>query len=159
MFTTLNKIFGPDERNEGVYKINIYLLRLLFILMFLFVGRTAWTHIFNYQGYDSPREMVAWSVWAAFSVLSILGIIQPLKMLPIVLLEILYKVIWLVVVAYPLWTSHQLIGSAAEPQTQTFIWVILPILAVPWKYAFETYIYKPRKSSFSPLQPDTHTTR
>ena len=159
MFTSLKKMFGPDERYEGVYKINIYLLRLLFILMFLFVGRTAWTHILNYQGYESPREMVAWCVWASFSVMAVLGSVRPLNMLPLVLLEILYKVLWLVTVAYPLWSTHQLIGSPAEQQTYTFIWVILPILAVPWKYVFETYIYKPGKSNVSVLRPSKHTTR
>ncbi len=32
-------------------------------------------------------------------------------MLPILLLEIFYKVLWLLVVAYPLWTAGKLAGS------------------------------------------------
>lgn len=142
----LRNIFGPDERYEGVYKINLHLLRALFFLMFFAVGKTAWTHILTFEGSWNPTEAVAWCVWASYSVLSIIGIFKPLKMLPIVLLEILYKVLWLILVAYPLWSANQLIGSAAEPRTYTFLWVVLPILAMPWKYAFETYIYKPGKN-------------
>ena len=150
MFLTIKNIFGPDyERYEGVYKINIYLLRLLFILMFLFLGKDAWTHILNFKGSWSPAEAVAWCVWASYSVLSVIGIIQPLKMLPLVLLEILYKVLWLILVAYPLWSTNQLIGSPAEKMTYTFLWVALPIIAMPWKYAFENYVFRPKKNTGS----------
>ena len=159
MFTSIKKIFGPDnERYEGVYKINIYLLRLLFILMFLVLGKTVWTHILNSDGSWSPAEAAAWCVWASYSVLSVIGIIRPLKMLPIVLLEILYKFLWLILVAYPLWSTNQLIGSPAEEMTRSFLWVALPILAMPWKYAFENYIFNPRKNTGSVQRLSTPTT-
>jgi hypothetical protein len=137
----LKKIFGPDyERWEGVPKINIYLLRLLFLLMLVFLGKDSWTHIFTHKGVWSPMDAMGWCIWASYSVLSILGIIQPLKMLPIVMLEILYKVIWLVLVAYPLWSSNQLAGSPAEGMTNVFLLVVLPFLAMPWRYFFRKYI-------------------
>jgi len=159
MFITIKNIFGPDnEHDEDVYKINIYLLRLLFFLMFLVVGKTAWTHLLTFQGPSTPTEAVAWCVWASYSVLSVIGIIRPLKMLPIVLLEILYKGLWLLLVAYPLWSTNQLIGSPAEKMTYTFLWVLLPILAMPWKYAFETYIFKPKKNAGSVRQLSNQTT-
>jgi hypothetical protein len=139
-------IFGPDyEHYEGVYKINIYLLRLLYVLMLLFLGKDSWTHILTFKGSWSPEEAAAWCVWAAYSALSLLGILHPLKMLPLVLLEIVYKGLWLIVVAYPLWSTNQLIGSPAEEMTYAFLWVALPIIAMPWKYAFEHYILRPKK--------------
>ena len=150
MLLTLKRIFGPDyERYEGVYKINIYLLRLLFTLMFLVLGKDVWTHILTFKGPWSPAEAAAWCVWASYSVLSVIGILQPLKMLPLVLLEILYKVLWLILVAYPLWSTNQLIGSPAEPMTYAFLWVALPIIAMPWKYAFENYIFKSKNNAES----------
>jgi hypothetical protein len=71
-----------------------------------------------------------------------LGIIRPIKMLPILLLEIFYKVLWLLVVAYPLWSKGELAGSAAAGTTAAFLWVILPIVAVPWGFVFVNYFYK-----------------
>jgi hypothetical protein len=137
----LKKIFGPDyERWEGVPKINIYLLRLLFILMLVFLGKESWTTIFTHKGIWNPMDAMAWCIWASYSLLSILGIIHPLKMLPIVMLEILYKVIWLILVAYPLWSSNQLAGSPAEEMTYSFLYVILPIIAMPWRYFFKKYV-------------------
>ena len=74
-----------------------------------------------------------------------LGIIRPLKMLPILLLEIFYKVLWLIIVAYPLRSTNSLAGSPAEDTTMAFLWVLLPIIAVPWGYMFVTYIYHPKE--------------
>lgn len=144
MAFSLKAIFQRDDQYEGVRRINIYLLRLLYILMFFVLGRETWTRILTHQGQWDPIDAVAWCVWTAFATLAVLGIIRPVKMLPIVLLEIFYKVLWLAIVAYPLWSKGKLAGSPAEGITSEFLWVILPIVAVPWGYAFATYIYKPK---------------
>lgn len=64
-------------------------------------------------------------------------------MLPVVLLEIFYKSLWLIIVAYPLWKRGALWGGPAESIAVPFLWLPLPILAVPWAYAFRTYIFNP----------------
>jgi hypothetical protein len=136
----IRRVFGPDyERYEGVYRINIYLLRLMFVLILIFVARDSWATLLTHQGPWDPLQAVAYSVWAAYSTLFFFALFQPLKWLPLVLFEIAYKAIWLAIVAYPLWSSHQLAGSPAEPLTDAFLWIPLPLLAVPWGYAFRTY--------------------
>ena len=142
-------IFQRADQYEGVRRINIYLLRLVFILMFFVLGKTAWTQILTHQGAWDPTKAIAWCVWTAFATLAGLGIFRPLKMLPILLLEIFYKVLWLIIVAYPLWSTGKLMGSPAEGTTSAFLWVILPIVVVPWAYVFSTYIYRPKKWSLS----------
>jgi len=140
-------IFQRNDQYEGVRRINIYLLRLVYLLMFFVLGRATWTHILTHQGIWEPTDAVAWCVWTAFATLAGLGIIRPLKMLPILLLEIFYKVLWLTIVAYPLWSKGALTGSPAEGATLAFLWVILPIVAVPWGYVLATYVYKPRPTA------------
>ena len=138
------KMFRRADRYDGVRPIHIYLLRLLFVLMFFVLGKLTWTHVLTHQGPWEPMDAVAWSVWTAFATLAGIGIVRPLRMLPIVLLEIFYKVLWLVVVAYPLWVRGTLAGSAAEGITAQFLWVVLPIAAMPWGYAFRQYVWEPR---------------
>ncbi len=141
MLLRIRSIFAPDhEHYEGVRRINIYLLRLMFVLMFLRLGQTVWTYILTHEGPWGSDEAVVWSVLAGFSALAGLGIVRPLKMLPLVMLEIAYKVIWLMLVAYPLWSTNQLAGSPAESRTYSFVWVALAIIAMPWKYAFDHYV-------------------
>jgi len=138
-------IFQPDSRYEGVRRINVYLLRLLYILMFFVLGRNAWTHVLSHRGSWDPQDAMVWCVWSAFATLAGIGIVRPLRMLPILLLEIFYKVLWLIIVAYPLWSKGKLVDSPAEGMTSAFLWVLLPVVAVPWTYVFANYIYKPRK--------------
>jgi hypothetical protein len=152
---SLTAIFRPAHKYDGVRPIHIYLLRLLYILMFCVLGKETWTKILTHQGPWDPVEAVNWCVWTAFATLAGLGILRPLKMLPMVLLEIFYKLLWLLLVAYPLWRNGTLWTSPASATAAPFLWVILPIVAVPWGYAFATYIYTPRvaKRSLTPTPP------
>lgn len=139
----IKNIFKPDyKKYEGVAKYKIYLLRLLFMLTFLLVGKASWTYLLTYEGPWDPLHAVAFCVWASYSTLSVLGLKHPLKMLPIVFFQIFYKVLWLMVVAYPLWSENQLSGSPVEELTYTFLWVALTIIALPWKYAFKKYVFE-----------------
>jgi hypothetical protein len=138
----INSIFQPDYvRYEGVRKINIYLLRVLYSLMFFVLGKDVWTHILTHEGLWDPTDAVTWCLWAAFATLAFLGILYPLKMIPILLLEIFYKLLWLAIVAYPLWSKDQLVGSNAEGITYAFLWVMLPIVIMPWRYVIMHYIF------------------
>jgi hypothetical protein len=133
--------FRPDpERYEGVRPINIYLLRLLFLLVVVFVGYDSWSSLLTHQGAWDHVRAAAVCMWGAFALLSIIGVLYPLKMLPLVLFEIIYKVVWLIIVAYPLWMAGELAGSPAEEMTVAFLWVLLPIIAMPWGYFVRTYV-------------------
>ncbi len=71
---SIKAIFGPDyERYEGVRPINIYLLRLLFLLVVVFVASDSWSTILKHQGQWDHVKAAAVCMWAAYSVLSIFG--------------------------------------------------------------------------------------
>ena len=135
--------FQPTKKYDGVRPIHIYLLRILYTLMFFVLGKQTWTHILTHQGAWEPTNAIAWCVWTAFATLAGLGIVRPLKMLPMILLEVFYKLLWLLLVAYPLWSRGTLTGSPAEDTASAFAWVLLPIIAIPWGYAFTNFIYNP----------------
>jgi hypothetical protein len=99
-------IIQKDPHHDGVPRINIYLLRLLYVLMFFVLGKDTWTHILTHKGPWDPTSAVVWCVWTAFATLAGLGIIRPAKMLPMILLEIFYKVLWLILVLPALDQRH-----------------------------------------------------
>ena len=146
--STIARMFAPDhERYEGVRPFNIYMLRLFYFLMFAFVGFDSWSGIVNHQGpWDAVRG-VAVCVWAAYSTLSVLGLLHPLRMLPVMLFMIFYKTLWLLVVAYPMWRMGTLAGTPAEEMARVFIWVPLPMIAVPWGYVVRTYLTLPKRAT------------
>ena len=148
----LSAMFRRAERYDGVRPINIYLLRLLYGLMFFMLGNTTWTEVLGHRGAWGPYDSVAWMVWTGFATLAGLGLLRPLLMLPIILLEIFYKVLWLVMVAYPLWSKGQLAGSPVEGTTMVFLGVILAIVAVPWGYVARQYFTWPARAGSKAVQ-------
>lgn len=138
MAFSFSKVFTADR--DGVPRINVYIMRLVWILVVLFVGTDSWKHIVTHQGQWESLEGVAWSVWFAFACCGLLGIFHTVRMIPLLLFEVLYKIVWLDLVAYPLWKAGTLAGSPAEGIAYAFAWVILPIVSVPWPYVFRTYV-------------------
>ena len=137
---TLATLFQPDyERYEGVRPIQIFLLRVSYVVVLVLVGSRSWGLLIAHQGDWQPLVASAVAMWASSSLLSLIGVFHPLKMLPLVLFEIGYKVIWLIAVAWPLWNVNRLSGSPAEDMTYAFLPVVAPILLVPWAYVFRTY--------------------
>ena len=133
-------LFRPDyERYDGVRPIQIFLLRVSYALVLVFVGIRSWGPLITHEGDWDPLVAASVSMWASSSLLSLTGVFHPLKMLPLVLFEIGYKLIWLIAVAWPLWAEGRLTGSPAEDMTYAFLPVVAPVVLVPWGYVFRTY--------------------
>ena len=136
----LHHLFTKSEKYDGIRPFNIYFMRMIYALMFFVLGWDVWSYIFTYSGAWEENEAVAWSVWAAFSALALIGMFRTVEMIPLLILEIFYKVLWLSLVALPLWQRGEMQGSGVEETTFAFILVILPILAMPWGYVFNRYV-------------------
>jgi hypothetical protein len=78
---------------------------------------------------------VVHSMLATLAALSLVGIFYPLRMLPVLVYELLWKSIWLLGIALPLWLSNQF-----DPDTrETFfecVGVVILIPIIPWRYFF-----------------------
>ena len=108
----------------------LYLMRLLYVLNFVMLGLSVWPEIINHAGAWDPVKGVAFSFWAALSVLSGLGLRYPLKMLPLLLLHLLYKSIWVIAVALPLWSAFRSI----ELTRIMAMGAVVDLMVIPWTY-------------------------
>lgn len=136
----LKNLFSPSARYKGVWPIKVYVMKLFFLLMFVFVAKDAWTELLSHQGDWEPEIAIAWCSIAAYTTLAGLGIFHTLRMLPIMLFMFLYKGLFLLFAAYPLWSEGRLTGSATEGWAQIFIMILIPMIFTPWGYVFRTYI-------------------
>jgi hypothetical protein len=147
-------LFTPDEgRYEGVRPINVFLLRIIYLLMCTMMARTAWSSIVGHQGTWEPYRAMATCVWAAYGTLSLLGLLHPLRMLPVVLFMIFYKSLWLAIVAYPLWRAATLAGSSAEELTYVFLAAPIFALFVPWGHVVRRFVIIRKRMPQSTLAP------
>jgi hypothetical protein len=79
---------------------------------------------------------VTGSVYLAFAILSILGLRSPLKFVPILLLQLCYKVIWFVGVILPLLFSGPFPMYGILFVVIFAIFVIGGLIAIPFFYVF-----------------------
>lgn len=129
----------PAARYDGVRPFNIWLLRLVYFLAAAFVATWAWGALLTHEGPWDQYRSVAISMWAAYPTLMLLGLIHPLRMLPLVFFSILYKALWLTMVAYPMWQAGTLTPSALQ-MAKDFLWLPLALIAIPWGYSFRTFV-------------------
>ena len=125
-------------------------MRLLYLLTAIGVGYPAWSSIINAAEHWNKLEGVAYSFWAAFTALALLGVRFPVKMLPLLLLQLFYKLVWFSAVAYPLWAAGQ-INPMTDGMVRIFgLAVLFDLIIIPWPYVVRTYIV----SLFNPSAPD-----
>ncbi len=128
--------------SEEVSIFRLYLMRLLYVGNFVFLGLDVWPELIKHTLHNTaawdPVRGVAFSFWAALSALSVFGIRYPLKMLPLLLLQLVYKSIWLIAVYLPLRSA----GQSTELTKVMVIGVVVDLIVIPWPYVLATYVKK-----------------
>jgi hypothetical protein len=69
-----------------------------------------------------------------------MGLRYPVKMLPILLFEFMWKVIWVVAFGLGPWLQGELDPARLETFFSCLMGVVLVPIAVPWGYVFRHYI-------------------
>ena len=121
---------------EDTSTLRLYLMRALYLGNFVFLGLSVWPEIINHAGAWDPVKGVAFSFWAALSALSALGVRYPLKMLPLLLLQLLYKSIWLTAVALPQWSTVR----STELARVMLMGAVVDLVVIPWPYFLANYV-------------------
>ena len=142
---------GPNDSEIGaatreVSLPRLYFLRAGYLLIAVGLVLIKWpvivNHLINPEGPLALFEGVETCMLVALSLLALLGLRYPLQMLPILLFEIGWKVIWTAVVVLPLWTAHQL-DPATAMVFYTCLVVLIVVAVVPWRYVIAEYVTKP----------------
>ena len=120
----------------------LYLLRAMYL--FMAVGLA----IFELPALLHPETLsrldsVVLSVLGAFALLAVLGIRYPLKMLPLLFFELLWKSIWVLAFGLPLFLSGELDPNTTETLTACLMGVVLVPLVMPWGYVLKHYLKAP----------------
>ena len=121
----------------------LYLMRAMYLLIFVGLGSEIWPAIIHHAKPWDLMHGVACSLLAALSVMMGLGIRYPLQMLPMLLFELLWKAIWLLAVALPLWSAHQLDPDTMDTFKACLMGVVLCLIVIPWPYVLANYVKKP----------------
>lgn len=130
---------SPDP---AVSLLRLYLLRAVYLLVAAGLATAVWPGVLNRAAPWELMEGVVACMLAAFSLLCVLGLRHPLKLLPVLLWELLWKSIWLLDVALPAWRADRLDAGTASTAAACLLAVAIA-LVVPWRYVVRQYLATP----------------
>jgi hypothetical protein len=126
-----------------VSTLRLYVLRAMYLFMFVGLVLVKWPAILNPPPGLSNEGSVVGGVLAAISLLALLGVRYPIKMLPLLFFEFLWKFIWVVG-----WGLPPLVAQQVSPEVQSLliscmVGVVLVPIVMPWGYVFKQYVKTP----------------
>ena len=113
-------------------------LRVLYFMMALFLVSAVGPLLF--QAAPTHMTSVGRALLTGLGLLALLGVRYPLQMLPLMLFEFVWKALWLSFYGLPAWFAGDMDPAYAMSLKETDIGIILVIIVVPWKYAFDRYV-------------------
>ena len=130
---------APTPRRSAqprLWQLNVLRLGYLFVGGGLAVVK--WPLLFTHGPWELKDGTVE-CMLVAMSILALLGLRYPLRMLPILLFEVAWKITWLAAIALPLWSDNKLTGATRD-QAGTVLLVVIVIAVIPWRYVFTRFV-------------------
>jgi len=93
--------------------------------------------IFSIPVKDPMMYGVTASVWLTFGIMSAIGLRSPLKFLPVLLMQFIYKSIWVTAVLLPLILKGELPAYAPLMMAVMISYIIGDLIAIPFSYVFK----------------------
>jgi hypothetical protein len=115
------------------------LMRVGYAVMGVGLAVVRWPDVIGYDRSTPLYEGVVAVLLTAMSLLAFLGLRYPVRLLPILLFECLWKLIWLSVVALP-----AVVAGEVDEATREVIFscslVVIILAVVPWRYVWQRYV-------------------
>lgn len=122
-FVALKAMYAAAVLGAGAVGLTI-LLAPVAAERYIFAGSTS----------VSPYIRILGALWFALGTVAALGFADPLKFAPVLLVQFVYKSVWLLAVAYPvLWAGNRETGLVFMTALFT-IWAVALAVTVPYGY-------------------------
>ena len=130
--------------SESLSTSRLNLMRIGYLVMAVGLALVKWPLFFQDGGVGSLPvfEGVVAALLTAMSLLAVLGLRHPVRMLPLLVFESLWKLIWLGVVGVP----HLMAGDTdAQMSSMLFSmsFVVIILAVTPWGYVWMQYVRAP----------------
>ncbi len=130
---------APFSPQVATWRLNV--LRLGYLFMGGGLALTKWHLLLGHPTWglaEGTKECLL----IAMSFLALLGLRYPIRMLPVLLFEVTWKLLWLGVVALPAWTDGTLEG-ATRTQAGAVLLVVPIIAVIPWRHVLAQFVTAP----------------
>lgn len=140
-------------------KLQLWLLRAMYLVLVLGQAITTWPGILFAPKVSADSHTVVSAFLGALSLLALLGLRYPIKMLPLLFFEFIWKILWALAFALPTWLAGGLDDYATGVMIAVGFGLIITPLTIPWKYAVKHYFLSPsdRSHNVSSANPQANT--
>ncbi|MFN8573798.1 MAG: hypothetical protein U0132_17205 [Gemmatimonadaceae bacterium] len=128
-----------------VSPIRLYALRALYLLICVGQGTIQWPTLATRASQLTFWNGIGVSMLGALALVSALGVRYPLQMLPLMLFEFVWKLMWVLAVWLPKWLGGSVDAVTAAQAPEIMAGVIVPLI-IPWRYVIAQYVTKPGDS-------------
>lgn len=112
--------------------LRLSILRAYYALMAFGTLAVFWPDLLSHTDEWGIQAGAQYSLLGALSPLALLGLRYPLKMLPLIFYEFLWKALWLILVVAPLWSHDRMTDDVwANVFAVSFAFIPTPVV-VPW---------------------------
>lgn len=120
----------------------LYVLRAFYLLVSVGLANSFGPVMLQHTDLWAQRRGEMAAMLSGLSILCLLGLRYPLQMLPLLIFELVWKTIWIVAIAYPLWLRGAMTPGVEESLFACLMGVVLTPLALPWRYIAYNYFHK-----------------
>jgi hypothetical protein len=118
----------------------LYLLRAAFALLGIAQGLKTWPAILHHTNPWDFWHGVGMSFFGALTLLALLGIRYPVRMMPLMIFELAWKLIWVLAAYAPAYLAHSVDTDLADNFLGIFLGVVVVPLVLPWGYVWKNYV-------------------
>ena len=115
------------------------LMRFGYVFMGVGLAIVKWPVVVTDARSLPVMEGVVACLLTAMSLLAFLGLKHPVALLPVLLFEVIWKVIWIAAVAVPHLVSGDL-DTATSKVLVNCLFAVVIIAVVPWRYTWRRYL-------------------
>src|SRR3712207_5123049 len=152
---------SPRPLRDGMAELplrRLHLMRVGYAVMGVGLALVRWPDVITYDRSTPLFEGIAAVLLTAMSLLAFLGLRYPVRLLPILLFECLWKLIWLSVVALPAVVAGD-VDEAVRGTIASCSLVVVIVAVVPWRYVWQHHVVARGDLEQPPDRPGDETRR
>lgn len=121
----------------------LHLLRATYLLISLGLALSFGPDLLNPSPDWARRQGSTAALLGGVACLCALGLRYPLQMLPMLLFELVWKLIWLLAIGWPLWRAGLATPAVLSNAVECAAGVALVALVLPWRHVWRQYGVQP----------------
>jgi hypothetical protein len=121
----------------------LYVLRVAYALIGVLQGLKTWPAILHHTHPWDFWHGVGMSFLGALTLLALLGVRYPVRMMPLMIFEFTWKLIWVLAAYLPPYLAHSVDPDLGDNFLSIFLGVVIVPLVLPWGYVWKKYVIAP----------------